>query len=446
MNPQLDAIATSLRHLFPSVRVDPLEEKERGKFLAEYSNLPGESLQSGQRVEQDGSSAKLWFELSENSMGVLHLHCDRTLSAAEIMLLEHFPAAMRGLIISSEEKIAQVGTRIATQYAFEHILVAHRLAGSSSGRKFWTEASILQQLLLLSVQRYEGEPCTSGFAYVPSEVRLTDSSKDAAQKGVEIERFDPLLELRSDFFSSPASYRYVDGSNAFYLIDNRSRILGIARIREPNRYGFVARASHEHLHLLRDVCGSESWVAYVGERSDINVIVSADVQFRWVRGHWQHVERALVRDLLVRHGVTHAVSAHVENVVFSASTHRRGALILVPNSDDCPLAPAGAIDRSPLRDALLAKMQNRSLDELIKLDAILGVVTSDGMTRISKTGVVLGCGEIIRLSSDLGANQEGGSRTQAAIAASRFGVAVKVSEDGPISVYENGKKLLQISY
>ena len=70
-------------------------------------------------------------------------------------------------------------------------------------------------------------------------------------------------------------------------------------------------------------------------------------------------------------------------------------------------------------------------------------MTSDGLTTIGRSGMVLGAGDIINLQSS-NKNISGGGRTQAAISASSFGLAVKVSEDGPISIFKDGA--LQIRF
>jgi hypothetical protein len=66
------------------------------------------------------------------------------------------------------------------------------------------------------------------------------------------------------------------------------------------------------------------------------------------------------------------------------------------------------------------------------------------MTTISKAGKVLSSGEIIDISLAAKNKPAGGGRTHAAVAASFYGLAIKVSEDGPISVFRNGTQIIKL--
>lgn len=81
--------------------------------------------------------------------------------------------------------------------------------------------------------------------------------------------------------------------------------------------------------------------------------------------------------------------------------------------------------------------------ELIKSNRILGLLSSDGLTVFNKNGDVIDCGSIIDLSGGNG-QVTGGGRTQAASIASNYGISIKISEDGPISVFEKGSCILSL--
>ena len=89
-------------------------------------------------------------------------------------------------------------------------------------------------------------------------------------------------------------------------------------------------------------------------------------------------------------------------------------------------------------------MAGGTIENLISTGALIGVLTSDGLTSIAKDGRVLQCGEIVGIPAKETTTITGGGRTQAATYASRFGLVIKISEDGPISLYECGKELMTI--
>jgi hypothetical protein len=66
------------------------------------------------------------------------------------------------------------------------------------------------------------------------------------------------------------------------------------------------------------------------------------------------------------------------------------------------------------------------------------ILSSDGLTVVNRKGELLDTGVFIDTSqvSDL---VTGGGRTTAATAASHFGRVLKVSEDGPVDLYRDGR-------
>ena len=80
------------------------------------------------------------------------------------------------------------------------------------------------------------------------------------------------------------------------------------------------------------------------------------------------------------------------------------------------------------------------MTDLKSSGTLLRILTSDGMTVFNKEGKLVETGFII----DTSHVQEiitGGGRTAAASAASFFGKVIKVSQDGHIELYEDGKMI-----
>jgi hypothetical protein len=88
-------------------------------------------------------------------------------------------------------------------------------------------------------------------------------------------------------------------------------------------------------------------------------------------------------------------------------------------------------------------MLGKNIVDLMNSNEALGILTSDGLTTLDTSATILGAGEIIDLSGPGAGAVTGGGRTHAAVAASRFGLSIKISEDGPISVYADGRELLR---
>jgi DNA integrity scanning protein DisA with diadenylate cyclase activity len=131
------------------------------------------------------------------------------------------------------------------------------------------------------------------------------------------------------------------------------------------------------------------------------------------------------------------------SILFSLSELRYGSVILIPD-DNKKLPPTiGIIDNSQLGSSLRNSIRSANILNLTETNSILGILSSDGLTTISKNGTILSCGDIIDISQAADINTQGGGRSQAAISSSFYGVSIKISQDGPISIYYKGEKLIQ---
>jgi DNA integrity scanning protein DisA with diadenylate cyclase activity len=68
----------------------------------------------------------------------------------------------------------------------------------------------------------------------------------------------------------------------------------------------------------------------------------------------------------------------------------------------------------------------------------------DGAVVLENSGRVLAYGAVLQPKKSGRLRGTEGSRTKAAIGASNYGLAIKISSDGDISVYHNGAKFIQI--
>ena len=105
------------------------------------------------------------------------------------------------------------------------------------------------------------------------------------------------------------------------------------------------------------------------------------------------------------------------------------------------VTPPGGPDMPSRRD-LLHLLAGRSITELDP-NVLAALATLDGATVADVSGTMLAVGAILRhpLTSEQ-AKSDGlaeGARTTAALAASRFGPVLKVSEDGLITCYDGGR-------
>jgi ATP-dependent DNA ligase len=104
-----------------------------------------------------------------------------------------------------------------------------------------------------------------------------------------------------------------------------------------------------------------------------------------------------------------------------------------------------------LQDPTRAEI-HKQFENFLVTSSILGIDRNvaielssiDGAVVISNHGKLLAYGAVLVTTRKKSVNKEQGSRSKAAVSASDFGIAIKISSDGGISFYEQGKKFIEI--
>lgn len=433
---QIFGMESSLSSLIPGAKVEH-SVLDHAALQVRFADAPVQPREPcGQWVTRE--AADLWFRLPTGDYCLLSVTRQNLgLSSFERKVLGYFSWAVEGLLVPAGTRGIRLTARIASRYSFEHLLIMRFVRASRTSGHFWTVANLIDQLHRLTFKQYEGTKCTSGFLFVSDYLRYREHHRFDTCDLVE---FPSAIPIDDRFFEEPPSYRYVDGKNAFYITDNWSRAFGTMRVKDPAQFSRVQRSAHAHLNQLIETSACKAWVGYAGDNGDVNLVLKGGRHLRWNASHWTCVDRSHMIQILEEHGAEATVCRTLCDVVFMLAEQRLGTVILLPTSETKRPLNAGRIDKATLGMNLRESLKGTSLVDLIKQGVALGVLSSDGLTTISKSGVVIGCGDIIDLSNSGG--HVGGGRTQAAVAASEFGVAIKVSEDGPISVYKNANRLM----
>ena len=386
----------------------------------------------------------LWFQLHSEDICVLTLKRENiNFSILERAVLKTFSAAISALIIPDEKQGIKASLRIASRYSIENILVTRFIRGSTRAGTFWTQALIISLLQELSFKRYESERCSSGFIFLADYPTYIKNFNSQTYKFYE---FKKPINLSENFYDQPASYRYVEGKNSFYVVDNWQKVYGILRCIEPSKFSFIERSANKHIASLIDTRYCKAWAAYLGNNNDLNLIKSNDKHLKWVNNHWHIVDRSHIYSLLENQGVKNSEIESIISAIFAISDLRFGTVILIPDDENKLPSVSGQIDETDLGYALHETIKNNKFSQLMDAGAVIGILTSDGLTTIAKDGTVVASGQIITTSMKECSLITGGGRTQAAISASFFGISIKVSEDGPITIFQNGKELIKYIY
>jgi hypothetical protein len=254
------------------------------------------------------------------------------LSSREQKFLHLVPGLLDHLLPAGGAPELQQLQRLSSKMVIGTAIVAKFLQ-NKPGSGFWQSSYLLSMLQALVAQNYEGANATTGFLCVAKTAELTD---DFCGQDYELQRFEKPVRLREDFFANPISYRYVDGRNAFYVIDRQSDVQGIVRVRQPLNWSLVDRAQGRHLQPLISRLQGKVWAAIVGNTRDIQIITRLGPEIRWNRNRWQYLHLEQIRTYLAQFTRDPSVAGELLQLVFALSASRRGSLILIPRSDERP--------------------------------------------------------------------------------------------------------------
>lgn len=345
--------------------------------------------------------------------------------------------AFSGLYSGFQQEGFAAQFRTALLASIMDISVARSLRGDHR-KGFWPIQQLIQLLKNLSYQRYEGKPATTGFIIhrtTPIILR-----KLMRERGHTLMPLQPHEEISPAFFSNPLPYRIVDGTNLFFVANIQMQVTGVLRTSTAVMHTDIERLTQREIFSLVRRAGKGAFAITINEASEIEVLVSPAKLLVRRKGDWAIFDPDIFRSFL-------ADSIDAESIdellwtVYALSKERHGTVILIYNQGARKLSQLkkGSVGGDdPIGRLLIGRVKKRSISDLKKAGILLRILSSDGMTVFSKGGRLMETGFIFD-TSHAREVVTGGGRTTAASAASFFGKVIKVSQDGPIELYQDGR-------
>ncbi len=308
-------------------------------------------------------------------------------------------------------------------------------------------ASIIELLRVAALSSYENRPISTGVLLLgTSEDPCRPGSLRAAPAGPHIES---LARIKS-------FYRLADGLNTVLLANSEGRILDIIDLerwgRQASRQQTLqvpcekafephACATLQHGHVCAVLSPSRE-IKIFAEGAELFTFRGAAWHLLDIQSKYRRWAEAVGDDPL---------AMRIFQTALDLADARHGALFvvvrdpaagiapLVASADrlDIPLA-GGAVTDAPSRRDLLHLLEGRLLTDLDP-SVLAALASLDGAMVTDQAGRLLAAGAILRHPpfEEFGAGGViEGARTTAAMAASRFGPVLKVSEDGVITFFD----------
>lgn len=345
--------------------------------------------------------------------------------------------AFSGLYTGFRQEGYAAQFRTAMLASIMDISVARFLRGDRN-KGFWPIQQLIQLLKNLSYQRYEGKPATTGFlVHRTTEPALRKTIKDRRHTLIPLQ---PHQSISPTFLDNPITYRFIDGNNLFFVSTIQMQVVGLLRTSSDSLHTDIERLTQREIFSLVRRCGTGAFAITVNEASEIEVLISPAKLFVRRKGCWAVFDPDIFRNFLAD-SIDGSTVDDLLWTVYAVSKMRHGAVILIHEGTNRHLealkkGSVGGDD--PVGRLLTGHVKGQTIAELKESGTLLRILSSDGMTVLDKAGKLLETGFIID-TSHAREMVTGGGRTTAATAASFFGKVIKVSQDGPIELYHNGK-------
>jgi hypothetical protein len=308
-------------------------------------------------------------------------------------------------------------------------------------------ASVIELLRVAALSSYENRVISTG-------VLLLNTREDPCRPAAAVKAAAPAYS--QSLTSIRSFYRLADGVNTVFLANSDGQLLdlvdvgrwcdGVGETRPmpvacAQRYAAHARATRHHGH----VC------AVLSPSREIKIFAEGVEVFAFRGAEWHLLDLQAKYRVWAEAVANDELALQLFQIALDLADVREGALLVVIREPadvaevvgpadrlDVPMATPSAPEMPSRRD-LLRLIEGRTATT-IDPSVLAALATLDGATVVARDGRLLAAGAILRHlpSDDLG-NGSGiieGARTSAALAASRFGPVLKVSEDGIITFFD----------
>lgn len=299
---------------------------------------------------------------------------------------------------------------------FPRRVVAKALCNSTDEEE--AMLTVIDQLSDWGGQQYEGKPIPAAIGFLPEKNQGAVSFRDVC-----CESFSAVIS---------------NGFDTLLTCNFKGQVIGHETLNPPDA---VPEFAPYRMGAIA-AWATDGKIALVLNRTS-EILIFKDKQLRFVRrgGHWHFLTHAPVLTQMGRPD-EHAVRQAVYETCLDASFARTGACIGVVISNHAQKWKTVAVcdnDHLKLEQSAKTKFLSpvvgekkfQDLDRRLRQE----LVAVDGATLIDHTGTILAVGAILKIPG----GSTGGGRLAAAKALSKLGLGIKVSQDGKITGYHDGK-------
>lgn len=247
----------------------------------------------------------------------------------------------------------------------------------------------------------------------------------------------------------------VDGRRVALLATKKSRgtINGFISLPDiKGKKSSLTYVPHESLESLQAVLEKNDMAFIAASSGDILILLGNGIVFNKTQGKWRYLNYNHFHQLLVEY-VDEKVTNSIISSVLNLSFERRGALVVIPRSKSNLKLMVSDHAKEYQANAFLRKsLKGLNITNHAENQIITAATAIDGALILDSTGNVLDVACMIGKANEEqmkklcieNAKIFEGARTNAAWNASLFGISIKISADGQIIVFSEGKTVWEI--
>jgi len=439
----LEHAARAVDRLMPHLELSAWTEGARSEARASWTSKARDAIRITLAIgpESDTGSKSL-FAIAKRRHG--GKAAGYTVSLREHDLCD-FIAKRISKVMSRVPVESSDGISIRTlRDAFDEHVIASHLQGLWKVRL--PVGSLLRELHKLSEQSYENKSYSFGC--------ILETDLDAAADGEDLGSFP------REFLQAKRYKALSDGFRTAYVVSANGEVADFVDLEQFER----KKLTEKHFfpswseRIARASRAGKYGIA-LSRQGDILIFEEGTLRFSYRFGRWQFWNHQflleLLRDQARAQGVNRSQLGRVIGPIYRAaldiSFRRSGGLFVILRNrnnvrkivrsgdgigDDRRLSTDADFD--DIFDGKTIKTLHRAI--AVELASLDGAIVIDNTGRIRAYGAVLKSGG---KTTKKGSRVEG-SRTQAAIAASHCGLAIKISSDGDITVFANGSEFISV--
>jgi DNA integrity scanning protein DisA with diadenylate cyclase activity len=240
--------------------------------------------------------------------------------------------------------------------------------------------------------------------------------------------------------------KLVDGQVLGYVVDKYGYLRGVNRLEGPldERRGFLLSSQfRRHAAISRQCDAVVFFVPYGGRQ--VRVFANGQLVGRYANGDWSPDNVAQISEVVARlaeeRGYDLALMRRLLRCALQMSERNQGAIFLLGETDYV-LERSDTSEISSFATFVTADVYQLSDRELICF------AKQDGATIIDAQGQLRGYDVVLRPDADtpaeIGPGKGARHSSAAKMSAEAQCVAITVSQDGPITVYDGGRRILSL--